>query len=687
MQMESSAVPQEASRIWLRDMVGRPAQRALLSVLGSPIEKLLSIDRVNAIYRELQEQGGQDDFLARALLSLGVRYEVPPGQLKKLPPKGPLVVVANHPLGLVEGMILAQLLRQVRPDAKIMANRLLALLPATQPYIIQVDPFRTRKATLGNRAPLKEALAWLEQGHALGIFPAGEVAHFKPGRRGVVDPPWSASVGRLILRSGADVVPVHFAGTNGALFHVAGLLHPGLRTLLLPKQMLRGGARPIGVRIGAPVGADGFARFAGAAAVMRHLRRRTYWQGAAFPRAEVGAARGWSAAWRRAPVAAQQPIAAAVPAQALREELSAAGATRALLQSGDYQVLFAPASELPCTLQEIGRLREETFRAVGEGTGRALDLDSYDEYYWHLVIWNRADAEVVGAYRVCRMDEVVAQRGLEGLYSHTLFQLDPRLLESLGPALELGRSFVRLEYQRAYAPLMLLWKGLGQILVREPRYKVFVGPVSISRQYPAVARQLILEFLQLRHGAAGLAGWVRPRHPVRFAGRPEVEPALLAAEAADIDDVSRLVADLDPSLAGVPILLRQYVKLGGQMLGCSVDPAFSDVTDALLTVDLQRTERRVIEWFMGKREARQFLAYHGLACNGLACNGLAYNGLDGEQRAQLPEASGAASPLPRASEPLAPAPVPPRGEGEPGIGIVQSPSRLSAVSPPQVPGR
>ncbi|MFI5400703.1 MAG: lysophospholipid acyltransferase family protein, partial [SAR324 cluster bacterium] len=363
MHMESSAVPQEASRFRLRDMAGRPAQRALFTVLGSPIEKLLSISRVNAIYRELQEQGGQDDFLARALLRLGVRYEVPPEQLKKLPPKGPLVVVANHPLGLVEGMILAHLLRQVRPDAKIMANHLLALLPATQPYIIQVDPFNTRTAKLGNRAPLKEALAWLEQGHALGIFPAGEVAHFKPGQRGVVDPPWSASVGRLILRSGAPVVPVHFSGTNGALFQVAGLIHPRLRTLLLPKQMLRGGSRPIGVRIGAPVSAEAAARFAGPAAVMRHLRRRTYWQGASLPRAASRAARVWGAARRRAPdgVAgssrkrperALQPIAPAVPAHTLREELTAAGETRALLQSGDYQVLFAPAHELPFTLRE-----------------------------------------------------------------------------------------------------------------------------------------------------------------------------------------------------------------------------------------------------------------------------------------------------------------------------------------------
>jgi len=677
MHMESSAVPQQTSRFRLRDMAGRPAQRALLTLLGSPIEKLLSIDRINAIYGELQEQGGQDDFLARALVRLGVRYEVPPEQLKKLPANGPLVAVANHPLGLVEGMILAQLLRQVRPDAKVMANRLLALLPATQPYIIQVDPFRTRSATLGNRAPLKEALAWLEQGHALGIFPAGEVAHFKPGRRGVVDPPWSASVGRLILRSGANVVPVYFSGTNGALFHAAGLLHPGLRTLLLPKQMLRSGVRPIGVRIGAPVGAEEAARFAGAAALMRHLRRRTYWQGASLPRAEARAARGWSAAWRRAPAAVQEPVAPAVPAQALGAELSAVGAARSLLQSGDYQVLFAPAQELPCTLREIGRLREETFRAAGEGTGRALDLDAYDDYYWHLVIWNRADTEVVGAYRVCRMDEVVAQRGIEGLYSHTLFQLDARLLESLGPALELGRSFVRKEYQRAYAPLMLLWKGLGQILVREPRYKVFVGPVSISRQYPAVARQLILEFLQRRHGAAGLADWVRPRHPVHFVGRPEVDPAALAAEAADIDDVSRLVADLDPGLGGVPILLRQYVKLGGLMLGCSVDPAFSDVTDALLTVDLQRTERRVIEWFMGKREARQFLAYHGLDSGG---------------RSPSPEAPDGALPVPAAGEPSVPVPVAQAsasssGERELGLESAKGPTGLSAISSGQAPSR
>lgn len=602
----------EPSRFHLSDMARHPINRKVLALLGMPLEKLLSIDRINTIYRELQEQTGDGDFLTRALKRLDIAYEFDPEQLAQIPKQGPLVVVANHPYGLVEGMILADLLRRVRLDVKILANHLLSLLPATQGYVINVDPFNTRQAKLQNRAPLKEALKWLERGGALAMFPAGEVAHLKLGSWAVVDPPWNASAARLAQKSGATMMPVHLSGGNGAWFQLAGLLHPRMRTLLLPRQIVKKRARPVQVRIGSPLAPDAVAEPALPAVVTQRLRRRTYWLGVA----QTPAALRWPDADLAASRSEAAPVAAPMPPQLLQEELAALAPERTLLDYGDYQVLFAPAAELPHILREIGRLREQTFRAVGEGTGLECDLDRFDPDYWHLVLWHRMEAEIVGAYRVCRVDETVQQRGVEGLYTHTLFELKPELLESLGPALEMGRSFVRLEYQRAYAPLLLLWRGIGEILLRERRYKVFIGPVSVSRQYPLAAQQLIQEYLKLHHADPRLMRLVRPRHPALFPVVPEVQPAALAAEAADIDDISRLITDLDRSLGGVPVLLRQYIKLGGQLLGWNVDPAFSDVMDALLTVDLRRTEPRVLERFMGKQEAMRFMAEHGLAYTG-----------------------------------------------------------------------
>jgi putative hemolysin len=383
-----------------------------------------------------------------------------------------------------------------------------------------------------------------------------------------------------------------------------------MRTLLLPRQMINKANRVIRVRVGSPVPPDTLANMERPEEAMTYLRHRTYLLGlgASVPKRRL------KVVPTPAPArAAPEPIAEPVAADALTAEVAGLKPERVLIEAGDFQVLFAPADELPLTLREIGRLREETFRAVGEGTGRSLDLDEFDNSYWHLVLWHRQNNEVAGAYRVCRTDEQVAKRGLEGLYTRTLFDFDKDLIDGLGPALELGRSFVRVEYQRAYAPLMLLWKGISQILLREPRYKVFLGPVSISSQYPAAAQRLMVEFLERQHAAAGLIGRVVPRTPPRFPAGGEVNLSALARAAADLDEVSRLVADIDPVLGGVPILIRQYVKLGGQFLGANVDPAFSNVLDVLLTVDLNRTEPRVMERFMGKAEAQRFMAFHEIA--------------------------------------------------------------------------
>jgi putative hemolysin len=588
----------------LSAMIKHPVPRKVFGMIGTPIEKLLSFDRINAMYSTLISQADDRDFLTRSMELLGLRYEVPQEELDRIPKEGPLVLVANHPFGLVEGMIMADLVRKVRPDIKIMANQLLGLLPQTQSYVISVDPFGTRDAKMTNRAPLRQALDWAREGHALGIFPAGEVAHLDLKRRTVLDPKWSPAVGKLIQRTEAPVVPIFFSGSNGALFHLAGLVHPRMRTLLLPKEMINKGNRVIRVRVGSPIAAEDIGQLPGATDVVKHLRQRTYvlGLGSVSPRRA-----------RRLKVAIpMEPIAPPVDKDALASEVAGLPPERTLIENGDFQVLFAPASALPLTLQEIGRLREETFRSVGEGTGRSFDLDEFDRSYWHLVLWHRTNGEVVGAYRVCRTDEQLANYGLKGLYTRTLFDYDEEMLRQMGPALELGRSFVRTEYQKAYAPLMLLWKGIAQILIREPRYKVFLGPVSISSQYPAAAQRLLVEFLERNHRDPKLAARVLPHNPARPFSNQAVDLSDLAENCVDLDDVSRLIADMDPALGGVPILVRQYVKLGGRLLGSSVDSAFSNVLDVLLTVDLERTEPRVIERFMGKPEAKCFMAIHGI---------------------------------------------------------------------------
>ena len=278
------------------------------------------------------------------------------------------------------------------------------------------------------------------------------------------------------------------------------------------------------------------------------------------------------------------------------------------METENFLVLLAKSPEIPNLLHEIGRLREITFRQAGEGTGRSIDLDTFDHHYWHLFLWNRSAQEVVGAYRLGPSDEIVKSIGVNGLYTRQLFAWTPSFLERISPALELGRSFVRSEYQKTYSPLLLLWRGIGQFLVRNPHYKVLFGPASISADYGPASRQLIVQFLRAYRQSPELAPLVRPRNPFRT-GLFRVGQELMKESAWDIEELSALIADIEFDRKGVPILLKQYLKLGGELVAFNVDRNFANALDGLIVVDLRKTDRRLLERYLGVQGAAAFLAH------------------------------------------------------------------------------
>jgi putative hemolysin len=298
-----------------------------------------------------------------------------------------------------------------------------------------------------------------------------------------------------------------------------------------------------------------------------------------------------------------------VPRATVQAELDALPPDQRLVDRGRFQVYCARAAEIPWTLQEIGRLRELTFRAVGEGTGRCADIDLFDAFYLHLFVWDAHAGSIAGAYRLGLVDEILARHGRRGLYTHSLFKFRTGMLEALGPAIELGRSFVRAEYQRSFAPLLLLWAGIGRFVERSPQYAVLFGPVSISARYAPASRRLLVEYLSAHRAHARLAGEVRPRRPFRAGARPT---APRGAEPASLDDLSRQIAQIEPDGKGVPVLLRQYLQLGGRVLGFTVDPDFADTLDGLILVDLREIEEAVLTRYMGERGAAAFRAHHAL---------------------------------------------------------------------------
>jgi putative hemolysin len=313
----------------------------------------------------------------------------------------------------------------------------------------------------------------------------------------------------------------------------------------------------------------------------------------------------------RAPADGPVPVIDEIPGATLKAEIDGLSPDHRLVDRDRFQVYCARASEIPRTLQEIGRLRELTFRAAGEGTGRSSDLDLFDVSYLHLFVWDAHAAAIAGAYRLGLVDEILARHGKRGLYTSSLFKYRTGLLEALSPAIELGRSFVRPEYQRSFAPLLLLWSGIGRFVERSPWYAVLFGAVSISGRYAPASRRLIVEYLSAFRADPRLASQVRPRQPFRDQARIAAADAEIPAPRS-IEELSRRLAHIEDDHKGVPVLLRKYMQLGGRVLGFNLDPDFADTLDGLIMVDLRQVEAAVLGRYMGHRGAAAFRAHHGL---------------------------------------------------------------------------
>lgn len=604
--MEQSERPRIFS---LAPSFGGAVTRRAVALAEPFLAKALSLAPIDNLYRAIPNGLDGGSFVDAVLDAMNVRVRAATEELERIPKSGPVVVVANHPFGGLEGLVLAKMLLAVRPDTRIMANFMLSRIAELRDLFVFVDPFGGSSATGSNIRPLKECLHVLRKGGLLGIFPAGAVAHphLENGRLTMGDTAWSATVARLVRKTEATVVPIHFSGRNSRLFQVLGLIHPLMRTAMLPREFYNKRGRTVEARIGTPIRYDRLAKVSTCdeeadTCITRYLRLRTELlrnrpdrplrRPPIFPQKNAGR---------------QEALIPPVSPDLLADEIASLAAGAVLHQSGEFQVIEARAADIPLTLREIGRLRELTFRRVGEGTGKACDLDGFDPFYRHLFLWNAATREVAGAYRIGRTDELLAEKGPQGLYTSTLFVLKAAFFSRISPALEMGRSFVRPEYQKSYSPLLLLWKGLAQMVVREPRYRVLFGPVSITNDYKHASRRLIASYFEGNVTNPNLARLVRPKTPLR--GQTWLARAARTL-VEDLDDLLALIDDIEADRKGIPVLLRQYLKLGGKILAFNVDKGFADCLDGLIVVDLLQADRRQLERYMGKAGLAAFIAYH-----------------------------------------------------------------------------
>ena len=580
----------------------------IFSWVKPPIEKLFSLKTLNETYRGIRQRIPEQEFFDASLAEMDVQYEVSERDLKRIPPDGPLLVIANHPFGGIEGLILGSLLTSVRRDVKLLGNYLLHNIPEIRPNLISVDPFGGSDAPRANFGGLKECMRLLKAGGVLITFPSGEVSSLHLNQRKVTDPVWTPHIAALVKRTQANVLPIFFNGRNSSFFQLMGLVHPRLRTALLAHEMFKKRGSTLPLQIGNPISYRKLQKMEDAE-MTQYLRVNTYF----LKNREVREKKHLSLRFPKIKAPVMETIANAPEARALESELSQLSENQKLVSEKEFEVYHAKAEQIPLMMREIGRLREITFREVNEGTGKSLDLDAFDDRYTQLFLWNKEDRELVGAYRIGHLDKILETTGVKGLYTNTLFVFKPGFLEQLGAALELGRSFIRSEYQRKFGCLTLLWKGIGGYLSKYPKYHVLFGPVSISKDYHSVSKNLMVQFLKEKNRFQDLAKLVKPRNPHRRKQIRGVRREDLRKSLRSIDDVSALIAEIEHDGKSIPVLLRHYLKLNAQLLSFNVDKDFSDVLDGLVVVDLKTTDPRMVSRYMGNEAYQVYRQFHDIA--------------------------------------------------------------------------
>jgi len=524
------------------------------------LRKVACEERINRVLADLAPLTGFD-FVERALEKFGVSYRIAHTDRENIPAEGRVVIVANHPLGAFDALALVHLVSSVRRDVRILANDVLSQLAPLSSLLLSVNVFGGSGAFAGR---LRDAYRALENEQALIVFPAGEVSRIGPA--GVRDGRWSSGFVRMARHAGAPVLPVHIAAHNSPTFYGVSMLAKPLSSLLLPREMFA--PQQLGISVGEPVAATELGADQ-AEPVAQAMRRHVY-----------------QLAKRRPTVfATSRTIAHPESLLAIRHALKRAqelGAT----QDGKRILLIDAQPDCP-VLREIGRLRELSFRRVGEGSGLRRDLDRFDPHYRHLVLWDEQALAIVGAYRLGEGAQILAAQGTPGLYSSTLFDYAPQAREFIAQGVELGRSFVQPAYWNSRS-LDYLWQGIGAYLRHRPDLRYLFGPVSISAALPPTAREWIVHCH--RHYFGDGESLAASRNPLKIS--PHVEAAAAQAWAdkdakAGLIQLKRQLAQMDCS---IPTLYKHYVDLcepqGVRFLAFGTDPAFGHCVDGLIRLDL-----------------------------------------------------------------------------------------------------
>ena len=555
--------------------------------LASLLMEVMKINEINEVFQKAEHLQGPT-FVDKILQIIGISVEFDANELRNIPKEGAFIAIANHPYGGIEGLVLLKLLCMVRPDSKLMANFLLKKIPNLSDYFIAVNPFENVEHS-SSISGIKNTLQLLRSGIPIGIFPAGEVSTYKFKTQQITDKLWHPVVGKIIDKANVPVVPVYFHGNNGLLFNLLSIVHPALRTAKLPSELFNKHGHKIKVRIGKPILPSDVPYRNNTNKLLDFLRAKTYVLGTGLENEKKIFNPRNIFKIRKRPIT----IVDAIPEDTLEKEIGKLQVHRVWTEKS-YEVYICPTPEIPNIIKEIGRLREITFREVGEGTNKQTDLDEYDIYYDHLFIWDKEKRMIVGAYRIGKGDEIFYSMGKRGFYIAELFKIKKQFYPILKKSLELGRSWIRKEYQLKPLPLFLLWKGILKYLIENPQYQYLIGPVSISNRFSKFSKSLMVDFISTHHFDHELAQYVKPRKNFKI-DFSKIDKDLLLESNDTLKDLDSLISEIETTHLKIPVLIRQYIALNAKIICFNIDPKFSDSLDGFLVVDLKKIPGEILE--------------------------------------------------------------------------------------------
>ena len=552
----------------------------------SAVMRLAKINKVNDLYDKIKDLEGQE-FFDKLLEELNVKYLAFQEDLAKIPKTGPFILVSNHPLGALDGVIMCKILTEIRPDFKVMGNFLLTKIKPMEPYVISVNPFEKRKEAYSSMSGMREALKHLSEGGCLGIFPAGEVSNKNNEYNEILDKEWQEPALKLIKKAQVPVVPMYFHAKNSKLFYNVSKIHPDLQTLMIPAEMVNKREKPIKIRIGKPVTPKILNEYETPKELGEFLKKKVYMMKSYFEDrksvAEFLKVKNLNISPKEE-VVVQNIIDETPLAEILadRENLRKKDG-KMLFSNGDYEVYFTKFDEIPAMMREIGRQRELTFRAVGEGTNLPFDLDEYDKHYHHLILWDNVAQKIAGAYRMALGSEVMKNYGIKGFYTNSLFDFDQELQPFFKKVIEMGRAYISLEYQQKPLPLFLLWRGIVHVCLRNPEHKFLMGGVSISNRFSDFSKSLMIEFMRSHYFDPVVAQYVHPKNDYKVYLSERDKSLFFEGLDDDLNKFDKLIDDFEPEMR-LPVLIKKYIKQNAKVVAFNVDPNFNDAIDGLMYI-------------------------------------------------------------------------------------------------------